>query len=100
MVGPDGSKPDWLARKKASLTHLGAVPLDTLLVTLCDKLHNAGAIQWDQEAIGDAVLNRFSAGRHGTEWYYTSLCRAFSDRLGPEHAGVARLSAVVEATYA
>lgn len=42
-----GRKPDWRERKEAYLAHLANVDGDTLLVSACDKLHNARAILLD-----------------------------------------------------
>jgi (p)ppGpp synthase/HD superfamily hydrolase len=48
---------DWRARKLAYLRHLREAPDDALLVSACDKLHNATSIVTDLEdpAIGTAV---------------------------------------------
>lgn len=99
IAPPGGSKPGWQTRKNAYLAHLAEVREEALLVTLCDKLHNANAIRQDQLVIGQTIFARFSAGLEGTRWYYTSLCRVFADRLGVKHPALARLKALVDATY-
>lgn len=77
-----GAKPLWQARKLAYLQHLQHdVSDDALLVSACDKLHNARAIAADA-ACGQAVFERFTAGRDGTLWYYKSLLEVFEARLG------------------
>jgi GTP pyrophosphokinase len=76
-----GHKAPWRARKQAYLEHLTAVADDALLVSACDKLHNARAIAGDQ-ASGQDVFARFKGGRDGTLWYYQSLLGIFEDRLG------------------
>ena len=74
-------KPPWRARKEAYLAHLETAPPDALLVSAADKLHNARAIAADLRAHGQAVFNRFNAGREGTLWYYEALSAVFLRRL-------------------
>ena len=74
-------KPPWRARKEAYLAHLETAPPDALLVSAADKLHNARAIAADLRTHGQAVFNRFTAGREGTLWHYGALSAAFLRRL-------------------
>lgn len=77
-------KPPWRARKEAYLAHLEHVDADVLLVSACDKLHNARAIVSDLRTHGSAMFARFTGGQDGTLWYYQVLAEAFSRRLpGP-----------------
>ena len=78
-VDADARRHDWLERKRAYLAHLAEAPDDVLLVSACDKLHNASAIVVDLEspAVGERVFGRFTGGRDGTLGYYESLSRAF-----------------------
>jgi GTP pyrophosphokinase len=76
-----GEKAPWRERKQAYLEHLETVAQDLLLVSACDKLHNARAIAGDL-ASGQDVFARFKGGRDGTLWYYQSLLGVFEDRLG------------------
>jgi len=76
-----GRKTPWRERKQAYLEHLASVAEDALLVSACDKLHNARAIAGDL-ASGQDVFARFKGGRDGTLWYYQSLLAIFADRLG------------------
>ncbi|MDE2406836.1 MAG: HD domain-containing protein [Xanthomonadaceae bacterium] len=73
---------DWRRRKLAYLEHLRHTDADALLVSCCDKLHNARAIVGDLEdpAVGVAVFNRFTAGRDGTLRYYHTLGSIFTAR--------------------
>lgn len=70
-------KPPWQARKEAYITHLYTANADILLVSCADKLHNARAILRDYRQIGDALWERFTAGKAGVLWYYRSLADAF-----------------------
>ncbi|HWU78226.1 MAG TPA: HD domain-containing protein [Rhodanobacter sp.] len=77
---PDAKRRDWLARKQAYLAHLKTVSNCTLLVSACDKLHNARAIVQDLEdpAVGTKVFGRFTGGREGTLGYYQSVAEIFN----------------------
>lgn len=79
-AGPEAKRRDWLMRKQAYLAHLKAADEQTLLVSACDKLHNARAIVQDLEdpAVGSKVFGRFTAGREGTLGYYQSLSEIFN----------------------
>ena len=81
---------DWVRRKQAYLAHLAEADDEVLLVSGCDKLHNARAIVQDLQdpAVGEAVFGRFSGGRDGTLWYYTSLQGIFTARRTPTAAAM------------
>ncbi len=74
-------KPPWQARKDAYIAHLEHVDADVLLVSGCDKLHNARAIVSDLRTHGPAMLGRFTGGQAGTLWYYAALAEVLSRRL-------------------
>lgn len=74
-------KPPWRARKEAYIAHLAEAPADVLLVSACDKLHNARAILGDVQAEGLGVFDRFRGGRDGTLWYYATLADRFATLL-------------------
>ena len=71
-------KPPWRARKEAYIAHLDHAPREALLVSACDKLHNARAILADLRAEGPSVFDRFRGGREGTLWYYATLAERFA----------------------
>jgi (p)ppGpp synthase/HD superfamily hydrolase len=87
------AKPPWRDRKQAYLDHLADLPERVLLISACDKLHNASSILNDLEVVGVAVFDRFKGGKDGTLWYYRSLADKF-EQFGPTLV-VRRLSAVV-----
>lgn len=74
-------KPPWRERKETYLATLPNKSLQSLLVSLADKTHNARAILSDQRVIGNDIWNRFNGGRDGTLWYYSSLSDVFSTRI-------------------
>ena len=81
-----GKKEAWRPRKERYLAHLRTVGTEVLLVSACDKLHNARTIATDLGA-GHDVYARFNkdAGREGTLWYYGELERIFRERLRASH---------------
>lgn len=94
----DGKRRDWTARKLAYIAHLQRASPQTLLVSACDKLHNARAIVQDLEnpEVGVRVFDRFTGGRDGTLGYYQALTELFSAGQSP----VARvLDAVVDGMH-
>ena len=84
-----GNKSDWKARKEAYLKHLEEKSEDLLLVSCCDKLHNARAILTDLVTHGNKVFDRFTANQIETLWYYRSLSDVFSRRLKGLRAEIA-----------
>lgn len=85
-ASPEQRLADWYARKRAYLAHLAGARPDALLVSACDKLHNARAIRIDLERIGGALFDRFNAGRAGTLWYYRELADRFTALGSPAAA--------------
>lgn len=78
---PGRPKPDWRPRKEAHLEHLRAEEdPEILLVSACDKLHNARSTVSDLRADGPVVWERFRAGRDDQLWYYGSLNAVYSEK--------------------
>jgi len=82
---PGQAKPPWRVRKAAYLAHLAREQdTDVLLVSACDKLHNARSIAADLRAIGPALWDRFSQSDPAAHlWYYQSLAAAYHGRVPP-----------------
>ena len=79
---PGRPKPPWPDRKAACLDRLaGEDDPDVLLVSACDKLHNARAIVADLRAVGPALWDRFLAGPAAQLWYYQSLASCYLGRV-------------------
>ena len=53
-------KAPWRERKQQYLAHLGEVDERVALVSACDKLHNARAIEADLRMVGPALWPRFT----------------------------------------
>lgn len=76
-----GRKAPWLERKERYIRNLELESPDTLLVSACDKLHNARSIVSDIRFVGSSVFDRFTATREQTIWYYRRLAGVFCQRL-------------------
>lgn len=78
-------KAHWRLRKLAYLERLREEDARALLVSGCDKLHNARAILGDLERpeVGAAVFERFTAGRDGSLRYYQSIAAILGQRQAP-----------------
>jgi (p)ppGpp synthase/HD superfamily hydrolase len=73
-------KPPWRKRKEDYIAHLGEASSSVLLVSLADKIHNAGSILRDVRNEGASVWKRFTGGKDGSLWYYRALVEAFRAR--------------------
>jgi len=51
------------------IAKLPTKPPQSLLVSLADKTHNAEAILFEYQALGDALSPRFTGGADGTRWH-------------------------------
>lgn len=89
---------NWRERKEAYLRHLGEADEASLLVSACDKLHNARAIAADIRA-GRNVFKLFNGGKELTLWYYDSLVEVFEKHLGAREPVVNELRAAVQAMH-
>jgi len=81
-LSPEEKYQDWQERKHAYLKKLIDEPDNVLLVSACDKLHNAQAILTDlrDPTIGITVFDRFTGGIEGTLRYYQSLLAIIQER--------------------
>lgn len=86
VAEPGKPKPDWRERKEAYLRHLNDdADADVLLVSACDKVHNARSILTDLGTEGDVVWQRFTVSDPRAQlWYYTTVAEILQRRLpGP-----------------
>ena len=91
-------KEDWQWCKDRYIASLATKGEDALLVTSCDKLHNATAILTDLREHGPGVFDRFTAKRTGTLWYYRQLADRLTEiRPGPLSDRLAETVAALEA---
>lgn len=77
------AKPPWRERKERyldDLAELATAHHPAVLVSLCDKIHNARTIVADltDPQIGAAVFSRFAGGPEGTAWMYRALSEVYA----------------------
>ncbi|HOR32525.1 MAG TPA: HD domain-containing protein, partial [Syntrophales bacterium] len=72
-------KPPWRGRKEDYIARLRHASPQARLVTSADKLHNARTILADYRVVGEALWERFNAGRDEVLWYYRSLAAALKE---------------------
>jgi (p)ppGpp synthase/HD superfamily hydrolase len=82
QASPVTARINWYARKHVHLANALDADDSVLLVSACEKLHNARAIVQDLEnpGVGQSVFERFNGGREGTLGYYQSLAHVFATR--------------------
>ncbi|MGY1606380.1 HD domain-containing protein [Geodermatophilus sp. SYSU D00700] len=85
----------WAERKQPYVAALGDKPLDALLVTAADKVHNGLCIAADVRRCGQDFWSTFNASREELLWYYTSVERAVAERL-PAHSITAAVQHAVD----
>lgn len=76
-------KPPWKLRKEAYIASMGSKSDTSLLVSCCDKLHNARAIDRDYLDRGEELWTRFNASKSDTEWYYRGITEKFLSQEVP-----------------
>ncbi len=79
-------KPLWRPRKEAYLAHLDDKPVESLLVSCADKLHNARATLTDLRTHGAGFWSSmgFNAGASDQVWYYQTLVDIFTRRFAAD----------------
>jgi (p)ppGpp synthase/HD superfamily hydrolase len=82
---PGVPMPPWRDRKTAYLERLAAKDdPDALLVSACDKLHNARSIVADLRALGSRRWDRFTQADPAAQLrYYRALAACYQDRIPP-----------------
>lgn len=81
-VTKDDTLPDWQARSDAYLDHLShGAREEAVLLSCADKLHNLKSTLADHEEIGDALWERFNAGKERQQWWYGAILQVVRARL-------------------
>jgi hypothetical protein len=98
----DGAKAPWRDRKERYLAHLHDLVVDdhpAVLVSVCDKLHNARAIvadATDPDGPGHGVWERFRGSPSEVAWYYRALVGTFGRSRTLPRRAVRSLEETVE----
>ncbi len=88
IAQPGQPKQPWRDRKEACLRHLATqADPDVLLVSACDKLHNARSIAADLRETGPALWQRSSEPDATAQiWYYQALTHCYTGRVSARRA--------------
>lgn len=81
MPAPGTPKGEWNSRKKKYLAHLITMDETVVLVSAADKLHNIRSIARDYQYHGEQLWTRFTGGKEGTLWYYSTLAGIYEEKL-------------------
>ena len=101
LPAPGKPKRPWFDRKTAYIERLPTEPVDVVLVSAADKLHNARAILTDYRHLHEDLWAKFNTGRDGTLWYYRGLCDVIDVKLASSAPQLAReLRATLDALTA
>jgi len=73
-------KPPWQERKEKYLNHLTETEESSLLVSCCDKLHNATDCLRTYRKNGAGLWQMFNATEGQTRWYYGEIARIIQER--------------------
>ena len=76
-------KPPWKPRKEHHLSQLASASPSVAMVAAADKLHNATSILRDRRECGPRVWERFTGGREGTMWYYSTAADVLTANAPP-----------------
>lgn len=94
-------KRPWKLRKAQYVEHLRHAPERSLLVAVCDKLHNLDSmIAGIEEETQEKFFGRFKGGPQQQLWYYQQVEEAIEGRIPPRlarelHARIARFEALL-----
>ena len=88
--------PPWRSRKEAYVDRLPHQSADALLVSLADKVHNAGMLALALAEHGPGYLDQLAGGREGRLWYYRALADTYPAIAGFESRLIAVLRRSVE----
>lgn len=72
----------WRERKEEQLSRLRAMDREGAALKAADALHNCQTTLADLERLGDALWDRFNAGRDEQRWYYRSIASILRETLG------------------
>ncbi len=87
VVGQPGvEKPPWKKRKAESIEKMKDKPLDALLVSCADKVHNLQSLTQTYKKEGEALWQQFKGGKEGSLWYHRKLSTIFMRRLNNDLA--------------
>lgn len=75
------NKAPWHERKEAYVAGIASKSSSALLVSVCDKIHNARSMNNDSLMVGESHWARFNAPKAEILAYYENLASAFARRV-------------------
>lgn len=94
-VTKDESLRDWQERSEGYIAQLRQAPLEAVVVSACDKLHNLSSILADAQEIGPEIWTRFNSGKDSQKWWYESILELVKERA-PQLRLIAEYEAKLE----
>jgi len=91
-------KPEWRPRKEAYLARLEDEPISVLRVSLANKVHNLRSVAVDHAVMGEALWDRFNAGREQQTWYFSALLDVYERHL-PDSRNLPEFRRLVEDVF-
>lgn len=80
-VSEISKKYSWQERKDEMIARLKEAPLDSLRLSIADKIDNLDSIKRDLKIIGSAIWSRFHASKEKQAWYYSEMRKIYLNRL-------------------
>jgi (p)ppGpp synthase/HD superfamily hydrolase len=77
-------KAPWRQRKESYLAAIATKSPSSLVVSICDKIHNVRALNQDSRTQGEIHWSRFNATKSELLWYFESLLEEFEKRIADE----------------
>ena len=74
-------KAPWRERKENYIDAISHKSESALIISICDKIHNARSLITDTRTLGPSHWTRFNASREDSLWYYQALVDAFQMRI-------------------
>ena len=95
-VTKNESLPSWRDRNEAYLKHLKESDLDSaFIVCAADKIHNLTSVLSDHDEIGEAIWERFNAGKDSQKWWYRSVVTLLQEKV-PKNPLIDQLEGLVD----
>lgn len=77
----DYPKSSWRDRKQAYLEQIKTAPIEAVLISIADKVHNARSLLESQQIFHDDLWPKFFGDRkHESQWFYESLLQIYVEK--------------------
>lgn len=83
---PSNANQDWASIRKHYLEKIRTLPLESLLVVLCEELHELTELITDLRNDGHATWKRYPVPDRDITWYYRKLTEIAYKQFATDHA--------------